>query len=99
MNLLNELKIKTIKQFLIMKIIIDEINNLTINKISTYTVFECIEDLFLRERIFIEERQNLKELYNELKEIFGKICDKNSEEELLKKYEINKNDCIKNENI
>ena len=26
-NLLNELKIKTIKQFLIMKIIIDEINN------------------------------------------------------------------------
>ena len=96
-NALNELKLSIIKQFLTMKIIFDEINKITLNKMYEYTVIECLEDLW-RNRKLIDERQYILEVYNELKEILGKLIDEKNINDILKIYQINRNDIINNGN-
>ena len=96
-NALNELKLSIIKQFLTMKIIFDEINKITLNKMYEYTVIECLEDLW-RDRKLIDERQYILEVYNELKEILGKLIDEKNINDIIKIYQINRDDIINNEN-
>ena len=94
-NVLNniiEVKKQITKQFVITKIIFDEIKKISINKFND-EILDFVDDLSMDIKL-INDRKYLLELFSEIKDILSKLSDKKYEEEILAKYNITKNSIL-----
>ena len=89
LNKIIEIKKQINKQFLVIKIIFDEIKKISLNK-SNDTILDFVDDLSIDIKL-INNRKYFLEDFKEIKDILNKLSDKKYEEEILKMYEINKN--------
>ena len=96
-NIVIEIKKQINKQFLLIKIILDEIKKITLNK-SNDTIIDFVDDLSIDIKL-INNRKYFLEDFKEIKDILNKLSDKKYEEEILKMYEINKNSILNEEII
>ena len=98
---LNDVKFTTIQQFLKMKVLIDEIENLTLNKATIKPVKDYINDLLLDEQFF-EKKSYFKDIIDEFDKEINKIKKnsnkidemKKQEEDILSHYKLKRNEII-----
>ena len=84
---LKNCKDKAIKNFLIIKIINEEIEKLTLNKSTIISVLELIDQLLLNKK-YIDDRKQFKEIIEEYKNIEKNIDSSNNKNDIYKKYGI-----------
>ena len=85
---LKEYKDNLFKHFLIIKIINEEIEKLSLNKSTVCSVFELINQLLLNNR-FIDNRKYFNEIIEEYKIINNEIDQSNNKIDIYKKYGLN----------
>ena len=94
---LKNCKDNAIKNFLIIKIINEEIEKLTLNKSTIISVLELIDQLLLNKK-YIDDRKQFKEIIEEYKNIEKNIDSSNNKNDIYKKYGIDADSIRKFEN-